>query len=350
MNWRLGMRWRRLLSFSLFASVLVAVAVVATSGEGSAVRVSPLNDVPSLDRFVIPGGRPPVWKMEAAALPPSHAAAGTNVLAEVPAFYWAYGCSATSAAMMAGYYDRNGYPNMYTGPTNGGMCPLDNAAWGTSAEGYGECPLSATRLGVDGRSTRGHVDDYYSSYGSTVDPFASIGWEPHEHGGCTADFMKTNIYTDYQNTDGATSFYINNSTGAPYSGPGYYGDDGGHGLMLFLQSRGYTVTEYFNQYIVEYGMTYGFSFADFKQEIDAGRPVLIHLVGHTVLGFGYDTELSVVYIKDTWDHATHTMTWGTSYGGMSHAAVTVIRLADNSSVFSDGFESHDMTRWSSFAP
>jgi YD repeat-containing protein len=288
--------------------------------------------------------------MEAAALPPSNAATGTNVLAEVPAFYWAYGCSATSAAMMAGYYDRNGYPNMYTGPTNGGMCPLDNATWGTSVEGYGECPLSATHLGVDGRSTRGHVNDYYSGFGSTIDPFVSNEWEPHEHGDCTADFMKTNIYTDYQNTDGATSFYINNSTGAPYSGPGFYGDDGGHGLMLFLQSRGYTVTEYFNQYIAEYGMTYGFSFADFQQEIDAGRPVLIHLVGHTVLGFGYDTEGSVVYIKDTWDHATHTMTWGTSYGGMSHAAVTVIHLADNSSVFSDGFESHDMTRWSAFAP
>ena len=50
--------------------------------------------------------------------------------ADVPAFNWTYGCSATSAGMLCGYYDRNGYPNLYTGTVNGGVCPLDNSAWG----------------------------------------------------------------------------------------------------------------------------------------------------------------------------------------------------------------------------
>lgn len=46
----------------------------------------------------------------------------------VPAFNWSFGCSATSAAMIAGYYDRNGFDNMYAGPTNGGLMPLDNSS------------------------------------------------------------------------------------------------------------------------------------------------------------------------------------------------------------------------------
>jgi hypothetical protein len=51
-------------------------------------------------------------------------------LSDVPAFDWSYGCSATSGAMMAGYYDRTGYDDMYTGPNNGGVCPLNNGTWG----------------------------------------------------------------------------------------------------------------------------------------------------------------------------------------------------------------------------
>jgi hypothetical protein len=36
-------------------------------------------------------------------LPGPDATAGVNVLSDVPAFNWSFGCSATSAAMIAGY-------------------------------------------------------------------------------------------------------------------------------------------------------------------------------------------------------------------------------------------------------
>jgi hypothetical protein len=36
--------------------------------------------------------------------------------------------------MAAGYYDNNGYPEMYTGPTNWGFMPMDNSIWGTSSQ------------------------------------------------------------------------------------------------------------------------------------------------------------------------------------------------------------------------
>ena len=54
----------------------------------------------------------------------------------VPAFNWVFGCSSVSGAMIAGYYDRNGFANMYTGPTNGGVMPLDNSSWPTWSDGY----------------------------------------------------------------------------------------------------------------------------------------------------------------------------------------------------------------------
>ena len=71
------------------------------------------------------------------------------------------------------------------------------------------------------------------------------------------------------------------------------------------------------------GVVTGFTFAQYKAEIDAGRPVLIHVEGHTMVGLGYDDTGSTVYLHDTWDYATHSMTWGGTYSGMQQWGVTV---------------------------
>jgi hypothetical protein len=63
-----------------------------------------------------------------ADLPKPHLEAGINTISNVPAFTWAHGCSATSAAMIAGYYDRTFFANMYTGPTNNGVVPMNNSS------------------------------------------------------------------------------------------------------------------------------------------------------------------------------------------------------------------------------
>jgi len=63
-------------------------------------------------------------------------------------------------------------------------------------------------------------------------------------------------------------------------------------------------------------------------EIDAGRPVMINVVGHTMVGVGYDnTSSNLMYIHDTWDYNTYTMIWGSSYAGMQHRAVSIVTLA-----------------------
>jgi hypothetical protein len=73
-----------------------------------------------IDEVFFPG-RPPEVKATTAFVPEPNVQMGINTLSNVPAFDWVYGCSATSAAMLMGYYDNSGYANMYTGPTNGGV-------------------------------------------------------------------------------------------------------------------------------------------------------------------------------------------------------------------------------------
>ncbi len=284
------------------------------------------KDGKSIDEIIVPGLPPDKYRAPVAA--PTRTA---FLLSSVPGYDWSFGCSATSAAMISGYYDNNNYPGMYTGPANGGVAPMNNSVWGTviiNGEVRSQCPLSATRQGVDGRITRGSVDDYWIQYNNCDDdPYIQNGWVEHTAGECTGDYMGTN-QSELQNCDGSTVFYFY-TDGTPlydYTGgePGIR--DGCHGLRLYFESRGYSIIQNYSQYIYGYnGNTLGFTFAQYKQEIDAGRPVLIQVSGHTMIGFGYDNP-NVVYLHDTWDYSTHTMTWGGSYSGLQHYGVGVFQL------------------------
>lgn len=259
----------------------------------------------------------------------------------VPTSTWTYGCSATSAGMLFGYYDRNGYPDMYTGPANGGVCPLTNLGQGIYSPISSACSIIATQNGFDGRTTNGHVDDYWISTDSAgPDPWESGGVE-HTWGDCTADYMGTNQWkwgsngTKTNNADGATMYYYyangliledhkpDASSGLPQTALC-------HGMRLFAESRGYTVERNYNQVIdsVSTNTGVGFTLAQYKAEIDAGRPVLVHVTGHTMIGTGYSDTGDTIYIHDTWDNSTHSMTWGGSYSGMAHKAMTVFQLEE----------------------
>jgi hypothetical protein len=180
------------------------------------------------------------------------------------------------------------------------------------------------------------VEDYWFSSGiKGTDPYVINGWEQHTWRDCTADFMGTSqdkFGAAYGGTsDGGTWFWFN-SYGEPlydyYAGTGEH--DGCYGLRRFVESRGYIVLENFNQYIRGYKSdTKGFTFENYTEEIDAGHPVILQVSGHSMLGFGYNNSSGqeTVYLHDTWDHSSHPMTWGSSYSGMTHYGVTVLRLA-----------------------
>jgi hypothetical protein len=257
----------------------------------------------------------------------------------VPAYNWVFGCSSVSGAMIAGYYDRNGFPNMYTGTTDYGVMPLKNNLWPTWSDGsttYPNLPLAATHNGVDGRVTRGSIDDYWVSYNSsTQDPYITNSWTQHPWGEAIGDYMKTS-QSAFSNTDGSTTFYTYTSSSSPLTcstmatspdGTGHMVSerDGTYGRKLFYEARGYTVTDCYSQK-TDNTITGGFSLAQFKAEIDAGRPVMINLAGHTIVGVGYEDASSTIYIHDTWDYFDHTMTWGGSYSGMQMLSVSIVNL------------------------
>jgi transcriptional regulator CtsR len=323
-----------LLIFSLAASIVPQTVLAESVSPYQRIIADESGNQITMAIFPV---APPKIKVATADVPEVHIAGAINTLSNVPAFDWSYGCSATSAAMLFGYYDRTGYSNMYIGPTNGDVCPLDNSVWGHTtypSVTCGECPLSATHNGVDGRTISGHVDDYWIDYGQAgPDPYLG-NWAEHTLGDCVGDYMGTN-QAKYNNIDGGTTFfwYTNGDPLYDYTGSEPTYRDGCHGMKLFAQSRGYTVLTNFSQLIRGQGTdpNKGFTFVDFQAEIDAGRPVLIQVTGHTMLGYGYDTSTNTIYIHDTWDYNNHTMTWGGTYSGMQQYAVTVIRLNSPSS-------------------
>jgi uncharacterized repeat protein (TIGR02543 family) len=262
------------------------------------------------------------------------APASATMLSDVPAFNWVFGCSAVSGSMIAGYYDRSGYSNIYTGPTNGGVVPLvEDSSWGNWSDGtdsYPNNPLIASHNGLDGRLLKGSIDDYWVLYGSSAaDPFISGAWTQHTWGSAIGDYMKTS-QSSYSNTDGATSFYGYNSkrkltcSAMLIGGVSQY--DGTYGRKLFYEARGYTVTDCYAQ-ATDNRYKGGFSLVNFMAEIDAGQPVFLNLAGHSIVGVGYDSASTTIYIHDTWDNSTHTMTWGGTYSGMALQSVSIVKLA-----------------------
>jgi len=103
----------------------------------------------------------------------------------LPAPAWVFGCSAGAAGEIAAFYDREGYPNIYDGPTNGGVMPLDENPWPVFADSsaadpspegddvkgiYHSNPLVASMKGVDDRTDFGSIDDYWGDYNSSKEP------------------------------------------------------------------------------------------------------------------------------------------------------------------------------------
>lgn len=331
---------------ALLVSLIMPAIVLADIEERPhLVRTFVDEEGREIDEIIVPG-LPPKDRISEAIASDIEIRQADAVLSDVPAFDWCYGCSATSAAMMFGHYDRTGYSNMYAGLTNGGVCPLNNSVWGS-----GECPLSATHQGYDGLTAKGHVDDYWDSFNSAIDPYHD-NWAEHGYADCTADYMGTNQHHNWENTDGGTTFYFR-PDGSPlydYSGCEPNGKrDGCHGIRLFAESRGYNVFhdgsnyQNYNQYIHEY-VAGGFTFDDFKAETDAGRTVIIQIDGHSMLGYGYD-DPDTIHIHDTWDHSSHSMTWGGSYSGMQHYAVTVIQLQSLPEITSCDVSGNEMNQF-----
>ncbi|GAB6163706.1 hypothetical protein JCM12298_28660 [Desulfothermus naphthae] len=248
--------------------------------------------------------------------------ATTVKLSDVPDYDWWYGCAPTSAGMMMGYYDIHGYKGLsYDNLVPGGVAELT-----TYPSTKGNWEYKAQNI----IASQGHVDDFYSSgdgaSGDDADP-------PYHSFNSLADFMGTS-QDSLGNPNGATTFYFKEDGSPLYVsdvyqwGPDSYNQSGMFGIWEYVDFRGYGSHDpendhtLFNQYVDTYTGEKGFTFNDFMSEIDAGRVVLVHVEGHTMLGYGYDSDTQTIYIHDTWKKGDHTMTWGGNYDGHDLIGVT----------------------------
>ena len=188
--------------------------------------------------------------------------------------------------------------------------PMDNSTvWGTwtrrRLKPIPYNPLVASRNGLDGRTTRGSIDDYWVQYDSTAnDPYITGGWTQHAWGDAFGDYMKTS-QSAYGNTDGATYFnwYTNGTplTCADMVSRVLRNKDGTYGRKLFYEARGYSVTECYNQR-TDNNCRRILLFQTTRRRSMQGIPFFSILAGHSIVGVGYQ-DPSTVYLNDTWDHA-----------------------------------------------
>ena len=268
-----------------------------------------------------------------------------GTLSGAPNYDWWYGCSATSAGMMMGFYDRNGYDGLeYNDLVPGGVAELVSD-FGSETPGLAESIIAS----------EGHINDYYSGadqrgtgseYGISGDDVTTT-----RANDCLADFMGTSQDAS-GNSNGGTTFW-NYTNGARLYGNNVAGttmqvSSGMYGIWEYFTYAGYTVDSHniFNQYIYGYnGNTQGFTFDDYKTEIDAGRVVMIHVDGHSMFGYGYNDNdgTEEIIFHDTWYEEEKTMAWGGAYSGRNLYGVTCFTPSGGSDPFSGVPEPATMT-------
>ena len=217
-------------------------------------------------------------------------------LAGTPNYSWYAGCFGTASGNLAGFWDRNGLPDLYTGPTAGGVAPLNS-----SGANVGIRSMWASKAGFDGRPADqfGHIDDYWVyyvsdgsfSYESTApDPYVTRGRQEHAPD-CIGDFIGlsqkkwASMAGECDGNVDAFSFVFWDKTGNrrwnySHTNASQYIPDIQYGLKAWMRYRGYdadvfTQLPYFSPEKTTGAA--GFTYADMKAEIDAGFPVLLFL-------------------------------------------------------------------------
>ena len=272
----------------------------------------------------------------------------------MPEAEYMYGCTPTAAAMILGYYDLYGYrgtnlSNMIEGTvalksrgTDGNSHDMDafDTALGkaTATESYvyrfhsrngtpttseQELEYSFTNGGA-GPDLRTDVWDCIADYLGTGQYWRGNGNLSTTVTYCSLEDLLTKKYSDISYTDGTYTRTIK-----------YRDTSMMYGLYLYVQSRGYQMDlEVSGSYQVDCNGG-DFTFEDYMREIDSGRPVLISIEGHSMVGYGYNPTSKRIIFDDCyasgqsmeWDGVYH-------YSGADRRlqSVTVIGINVNGDV------------------
>lgn len=229
-------------------------------------------------------------------------------------YNWWYGCSPTAAGMIMGHYDALGYNGVSYGDlVPGGVAEVDT---------FGSGPYLANGA----IASSGHISDFFTGGKFAGGDDVPEPWHSFDS---LADFMGTS-QDAYGNENGETTFW-NYIDGAAFSmsdaiSYGVRDSSGMYGIGEYLEYVGYGAAVLYNQFIDTLELSFGFTFAQYMGEIDAGRPVLIQVEGHSMYGYGYDDLTNEVLFHDTWTAGEKRMVWGGSYSSMDHFGVTVLEI------------------------
>jgi hypothetical protein len=238
---------------------------------------------PALGQRITLGPVPPPGT-DMGLLPPSRAQV---VLTDVPAYIWHHGCGPTATGMIIGYYDGEGYPDLVPGSAAAQTAAVN--AMIADDSGHPDCSYP------DG--------DHYQDYACPRDDSGPLLPDRSQTGGahgnnCVADFMRTSW----------------SSVGNHYGWS--WGSDVADAFNLYVQLR----TQY--PAWAESKLISQFSWAAFKAEIDAGRPVglLVDTDGdgqtdHFVPAIGYDSSNNYYACRNTWDTGVHWYDWSSIAAG-----------------------------------
>jgi len=161
-----------------------------------------------------------------------------TALSGVPSYTWTRGCAPTAGGQLLGYWDANGYSNLF--------------------DASGTALLATANVSNQIASTE-HIADYWGADAPL----------PHHADNCIADFMGTSL--------------------DPLSNGGTWISNIGDGVEDYADYRGYDDWSASDLY---YSMTL---WDIFVAEIDLGRPVLLGVdssgdgdVDHSITGIGYE--------------------------------------------------------------
>ena len=247
----------------------------------------------------------------------------------MPQVEYMYGCVPTAVAMLLGYYDLYGYQGKDL--TNIVSGKVDLKSRGTDGNAY-DMDAFDTVLGSLAASKE-YVYRFYSRDGKETTPEQELEYTFRDDNktlntdewNCLADYLGTgqfwrgadnlvtlvaycsladlynNNYGDVRMTDGTTTRMVryNDTTMLP-------------GLDLYVQSRGYQLDyEVTGTYQVDVAGG-SFTFNDYMKEIDSGRPVLISIEEHVMIGYGYNKKTQEIIFDDCYK-ADRRMKWNGTY-------------------------------------
>ena len=269
----------------------------------------------------------------------------------MPEAEYMYGCTPTSIAMILGYYDRCGYrgtdlSDIVEGEVDLKERGLDGNAYNMNAFDTVLGRLTATEEYVyrfhsrDGAETtpKQELPYTFKTGTSTLDTSVwncladNLGtgqfWRGNPNLSTTVTYCPLEELYTYDHTipitDGSTTKNVRYIDTAML-----------YGLDLYVQSRGYSMDyEITGTYMADVANG-DFTFADYMREIDSGRPVLISIQGHSMVGYGYNAATNEIIFDDCYKSGQR-MAWDGTYlyddAERSLQSLTVIGINVNGDV------------------